>query len=105
MLLDRIMVALHHALEDDERGSRSINEMSKDGRYFGGRKMNSEELALPSKLNLKSAEGSSDEDSLEFETRGVFDKFKFQEKEQTEDTVSSIIKKLFFLFYSFFSCL
>lgn len=86
MLLDRIMVALHHALEDDERGSRSINEMSKDGRYFG-RKFNSEELALPSKLNLKS-EGSSDEDSLEFETRGVFDKFKIQEKEQTEDTVS-----------------
>lgn len=87
MLLDRIMVALHHALEDDERGSRSINEMSKDGRYFGGRKMNPDDLALPSKLNLKS-EGSSDEDSLEFETRGVFDKFKIQEKEQTEDTVS-----------------
>lgn len=86
MLLDRIMVALHHALEDDERGSRSIHEMSKEGSYFGGRKLNSEELP-PLKLNLKS-EGSSDEDSLEFETRGIFDKFKFQEKEQTEDTVS-----------------
>lgn len=89
MLLDRIMVALHHALEDDDRGIRSINEMGKEGRYFGGRKMNPEEFEklLPTKVNLKS-EGSSDEDSLEFETRGIFDKFKFQEKEQTEDTVS-----------------
>lgn len=36
MLLDRIMVALHHALEDSEDGkARKINEVYRDGHYFG----------------------------------------------------------------------
>lgn len=34
LLLDRIMVALHHALEDDEKGSKRINDVYREGRYF-----------------------------------------------------------------------
>lgn len=37
MLLDRIMVALHHALEDSEDGKgRKINDVYREGRYLGG---------------------------------------------------------------------
>lgn len=37
MLLDRIMVALHHALEDeDAKGNgRKINDVYRDGHYYG----------------------------------------------------------------------
>lgn len=36
LLLDRIMVALHHALEDSEDGKgRKINDVYRDGHYFG----------------------------------------------------------------------
>lgn len=36
MLLDRIMVALHHALEDSEDGKgRKINDVYRDGHYYG----------------------------------------------------------------------
>lgn len=36
MLLDRIMVALHHALEDSEEGQgRKINGVYRDGHYYG----------------------------------------------------------------------
>lgn len=36
MLLDRIMVALHHALEDSEDGQgRKINDVYRDAHYYG----------------------------------------------------------------------
>lgn len=36
MLLDRLLVALHHALEDgDEEGMRRINDLYKDSRHTG----------------------------------------------------------------------
>lgn len=34
LLLDRIMVALHHALEDDEKGAKRIDEVYRNGRYL-----------------------------------------------------------------------
>lgn len=38
ILLDRIMVALHHALEDgDEKEIRKISELYRDSRHTGGR--------------------------------------------------------------------
>lgn len=38
MLLDRIMVALHHALEDSEDGKvRKINDIYRDGHYYGSK--------------------------------------------------------------------
>lgn len=38
ILLDRIMVALHHALEDgDQKEIRKISELYKDSRHTGGR--------------------------------------------------------------------
>lgn len=38
ILLDRIMVALHHALEDgDQEGARRINQLYKESRHTGGR--------------------------------------------------------------------
>ena len=38
LLLDRLMVALHHALEDDtagDGGGRKINKVYKDSKYLG----------------------------------------------------------------------
>lgn len=34
MLLDRLMVALHHALEDEEGNPRKINEVYRDGSFY-----------------------------------------------------------------------
>lgn len=34
MLLDRLMVALHHALEDEDGNPRKINEVYRDGSFY-----------------------------------------------------------------------
>lgn len=34
MLLDRLMVALHHALEDEDGNPRKINEVYRDGSFI-----------------------------------------------------------------------
>jgi hypothetical protein len=34
LLLDRLMVALHHALEDDDNGGRKLNQVYREGTVY-----------------------------------------------------------------------
>lgn len=83
------MVALHHALEDTEGGSRKINDVYRDGSYYAGRqkspsskassntqkpmvhyktKDEDDELEIPEILDERSLLGVSDLDQSGDET-------------------------------------
>lgn len=50
MLLDRIMVALHHALEDDDKeGVQRISELYKDSRRMNQNQQQHQQQQLPTK--------------------------------------------------------
>lgn len=83
MLLDRIMVALHHALEDDEKGSKKITDIYKDGRFYNG-KIDTNKMQrnfMKFNQNGRDFDDELTENQTDLETREITDQYNRQSDE------------------------